>query len=640
MLLRLLPLTLISASLAASCAGAGTTPDATAKTAVKAAMTKAATTENIVFPVCPQVVNVQTDYGAKGDGITDDTAALQKAIDENKGTPKTLYFPNGTYLVSKPVGIFNGKAHSKDRFLVYQGQSEAGTVIKLADNAAGFDDAAKPQIVLSLYQGQSTGDVMHSYVYNLTVDTGSGNAGAVGLRFMSNNTGAIRNLTVRSGDGKGAVGLDMSQGQNGPCLVSHVTVEGFDVGVSTGSSFSLVFEHLTLRDQNVVGFDNRARTTLRGLQSRNRVPALVQQRGGGGSMFLIEADLSGGDAAQSAIVAQGSALFVRDIRASGYGATLEYGKDQKVSGPIDEWQGQPGYSLTGSEPKTLRLPIKETPEVPWESDLTKWVAVKDGTSAAVQAAFDEAARKGATTVYFPGGVNHKISQQIRVWGSVNRVLGMENLITIDDGPDKLFSGGTPVFRFEDLTSDTLVFERFFLLNRWGGPVTAIMFDNPQGVTVVLRNVNHLGSTKAVNARGEWFIDDVSPGRSGTLLVGKGERVWMRQFNPESPLRKMIDVDGGMLWVLGLKTEGRATHIAAHDGAKVEVLGGVSYQSWGKQSLDPPMFVVNDAQVSFGLALYSHKEPFSTLVEENVGGEAKTLPTKGIPGFVSVYRSGG
>ena len=150
-----------------------------------------ASAENIVFPPDAGVVDVKTKFGAKGDGITDDTAAIQKAIDEVKGIPDTLYFPNGTYLVSNSVGIFDGKAHSRDRFLTYQGQSEAGTVIKLKDNCPGFKDPAKPKIVLCYYQGQGTGDVMHSYVRNLTVDVGSGNPGAVGLRFMSNNSGAL-----------------------------------------------------------------------------------------------------------------------------------------------------------------------------------------------------------------------------------------------------------------------------------------------------------------------------------------------------------------------------------------------------------------------------------------------------------------
>lgn len=56
------------------------------------------------------------DYGAKGDGKTDDTAAIQQAIAEGgrcgEGCPATtvtpglIYFPSGTYVVSKPIAAY------------------------------------------------------------------------------------------------------------------------------------------------------------------------------------------------------------------------------------------------------------------------------------------------------------------------------------------------------------------------------------------------------------------------------------------------------------------------------------------------------------------------------------------------------
>lgn len=54
------------------------------------------------------------DYGAKGDGVTDDTDAINEAISaggrcapgtcaSSSTSPALVYFPNGTYVISKPI---------------------------------------------------------------------------------------------------------------------------------------------------------------------------------------------------------------------------------------------------------------------------------------------------------------------------------------------------------------------------------------------------------------------------------------------------------------------------------------------------------------------------------------------------------
>ncbi len=63
-----------------------------------------AAAENIVYPADANVANVQT-YGAKGDGVTDDTAAIQAALNANAGTRQLIYFPNGTYLISSTLAL-------------------------------------------------------------------------------------------------------------------------------------------------------------------------------------------------------------------------------------------------------------------------------------------------------------------------------------------------------------------------------------------------------------------------------------------------------------------------------------------------------------------------------------------------------
>ncbi len=598
--------------------------------------------ENIVFPDDAGVINLKTAYGAKADGVTDDTAALQKAVDENKGKNRTLYFPNGTYLVSGSVGIFGGKPHSSDRFLTLQGQSETAVIVKLKDNCAGFSDPAKPKTILSVYKGQGTGDVMHSYVRNLTVDAGSGNPGAVGLVFMSNNVGAMDHVTIRSTDPKGAgkIGLDLSQEQNGPCFIKRVTVTGFDTGIQTGGNFALVLEHITLKNQNVVGFNNTARTTMRDLTSVNRVTAVKNDRND--FLALIEANLTGGAADAPAITSSNPRIYLRDIKQSGYAGVVKDPSGKIVGGDsLDEWYFGKGQALFPVEIASLRLPIEETPDVPWQTDLTQWARVEpDSDAEEIQKVVDDAAKQGKTTLYFPHGTRYRITKPVRIHGPINRIIGMSSLVDVADLYEE-FKKGPAVFTFEDLSSDALVVERFFLLGGWKCPAHVTMFANKSGKTIVLKDLGVAGRTKQADPGGRWFIEDVSPSRTSTLAIGKGERLWARQFNPESPKAEMIDVDGGQLWVLGLKTEGRATHLRARNQAKAEIVGGVSYQSWGNQPLDPPMVVIVDSDVSVNFGFYHYKTPFSVIVEETVNNVTRTLRRDDLKDYyLPLYRAGG
>ncbi len=56
---------------------------------------------DVSYPESPMIIDVtKPPYNAKGDGIQDDTAAIQRALTDSMGMHKMLYFPNGTYLVS------------------------------------------------------------------------------------------------------------------------------------------------------------------------------------------------------------------------------------------------------------------------------------------------------------------------------------------------------------------------------------------------------------------------------------------------------------------------------------------------------------------------------------------------------------
>ena len=72
-----------------------------------------------------ETLNVK-DFGAIGDGDTNDTAAIRTAFRQARDAKKNLYFPDGTYLY---IGIMNAQGV---RFI---GQSKAGTIIKSTNYA-------------------------------------------------------------------------------------------------------------------------------------------------------------------------------------------------------------------------------------------------------------------------------------------------------------------------------------------------------------------------------------------------------------------------------------------------------------------------------------------------------------------------
>lgn len=73
-------------------------------------------------------INVKTEYGAVGDGVTNDTTAIQNALTAaSAGTRRTVYFPAGTYLVT-------GLTVTGRVYVI--GAGKGATIIKSTTNAA------------------------------------------------------------------------------------------------------------------------------------------------------------------------------------------------------------------------------------------------------------------------------------------------------------------------------------------------------------------------------------------------------------------------------------------------------------------------------------------------------------------------
>jgi hypothetical protein len=80
----------------------------------------------------------------------------------------------------------------------------------------------------------------NNYIFDMTIDVGRGNPGAEGIHWIGHNSSAIRNVTIKSDDGQGFMGLDMRTQYFGPALAKNVTIEGFQYGMGIDQSFASV----------------------------------------------------------------------------------------------------------------------------------------------------------------------------------------------------------------------------------------------------------------------------------------------------------------------------------------------------------------------------------------------------------------
>ncbi len=599
--------------------------------------------ENIVFPKGACVTNIrEAPYKAKGDGKTDDTAAFQKAL---LAQPKNtlIYVPDGTYVISDTL-----RWGTRQTRQVLQGQSMDGTILRLKDQCPGYQDPARPKAMV--WTGQKPAQRFRNGIRNLTFDIGRGNPGAIGVQFIANNQGGVEHVRIQSPDEHGVIGLDLGYtNEQGPCLIRHVHVIGFGIGIMTRYAVdSVTLEHITVEKQRQYGFVNeRQCLSIRKFRSVNAVTGFFNSKGGSVST-LLDSQIKGAAGAEdvpavlNASTDGEAGVFVRNLVTSGYKVAIENrcGTKQGAPGPnVDEFVSHPVLSLFPSPKRSLNLPIKETPEVPW-GDPKDWTCVGDlqpattGTGPKATRNYAEAVQKaidaGATTVCFPNarwgrGVGPNGQQlplygSIHVRGKVRRIIGCEGeLGRAGRGSAAL----APTFIIEDGEAPVVVIERFDTI------YAGLRIIHRSGRTLV---VHSLAASPIVieKGAGDVFIDDVV---SGSVRL-HGGRLWARQLNVEGRGEPKVLNDGGDLWILGIKTEGDSTAVDTRGGGRTEVAGGFIYAN-GNSDPQKKMFRNHDSSLSFTIGeLVIRNQPFHPVLEVRDG------VTKELPKGTNAYRGQG
>ncbi|MBC8127830.1 MAG: glycoside hydrolase family 55 protein, partial [Gloeobacteraceae cyanobacterium ES-bin-144] len=554
-----------------------------------------------LLPPNSGAINVKTELvslgihtsNAIGNGSTDDRAAIQAAInwalDRSGNTrysaPNMLYFPNGTYLIEDTIQSrvsTSGFSSGWRSGMILIGQSRDGTIIKLKNNAAGFTDALarKSMIITGSENPNNTSEAtdgsgneaFRHQIRNLTVDTGSGNVGAVAIDFNASNRGTVKDVLIKTSDTskRGIIGLELRKNGDGvgPLLIKNVTIDGFDTGIQgSNSTFSSTFENITLTNQKVVGVQpGGSMFTFRNLISQNTV-SVIKADSNIAHVSVIGGNFSGGAAGNSAVI-NGGKLLLRDIQSAGYGIVVDNNSGGSPNVPggagtstLNEFTSHPVETLfAGSSRATLRLPIEETPTYT-NNTFSEWANVEtfgatknnsaDDDRAAIQAAIDS----GAKVVYFPNG-SYSVGGQIVIRNSVRRLIGFESSIKQITGfPD------AQLIRFD--STNVVVVENLNIK----GNVT----HNSSG-SLAFAHCDISGETYSNSAAGtgKTFIEDcIAP---VFRLIGPSHRFWARQLNTEHNVTEFRN-DGATVWMLGWKTEHQYNKLEALNGSSTEIFGG-------------------------------------------------------------------
>lgn len=133
------------------------------------------------LPPCDTWANLH-DLGAKGDGTTDDTKAIQAAIDSHKA----IYIPSGRYIVTDTLTL------KPDTVLI--GLNPITTQFDLPDGTAGFQSDAAPKPLIVAPKGGTC------IITGIGIDAGA-NPSAIGLKWMAGENSLVNDVRFLGGHG-------------------------------------------------------------------------------------------------------------------------------------------------------------------------------------------------------------------------------------------------------------------------------------------------------------------------------------------------------------------------------------------------------------------------------------------------------
>ena len=511
-----------------------------------------------------------------------------------------IYLPAGTYLVSDTVSYSDENLYNilqnirwleMNAMIRIVGEDKEHTVIRLQDSCKGFDFGSR-RPVLSFMKGEKSGVSMTNVLKNLTIDIGANNAGAVGVRFFANNSGAVSDVIIRSSDSekRGYAGLEIVDEKVSCALGNNISIDGFDYAIRvTAQQHNVALEHITIKDQRIAGiYHSGSVLSVRDLRSYNAVTAVLTM-GFTAQLVLVDSVLEGGCRDYQAVKLEFGYGYLRNVKTEGYANKKELPYERSSCGIQSLWE---------EVAESTAFDTADLPEPPeFITDYRKFVSVKefgavgDGVTddtAAIQAAMDNT----EYGVYFDCG-RYMVTDTIKIRSNV-KVLDFM-FCDLRVGECLAHNEGGCVFRIEE-GSDPLKICNLFAWEQFHGVMHVFGDNSSRTLFMQMLHAQAAPMYCAYKGGGTVFIESVActvggvpgAGLRKEFLIGEekllsarhipcfkfvNQKVYARQINPERALVEIIN-QGGDLTVIGFKTEEEGIGFKTIDGGKTQILGGI------------------------------------------------------------------
>ncbi len=600
-------------------------------------------------------------FNADPTGVVDASNAIQEAINRYLGTTETIFFPEGTYKISKTIEWqqyrdINNPAEgtrAKSR-LVLQGQGMYKTVIKLIDNALGFNSPANPKPVIITEGDNGIGNqAFENFLKNMTIDVGTGNSGAIAIHYRGCNMTGMEYMRFKSSDpnGAGYCGVYLWDKETGVGYFRHIEIDGFQYGIICNEKWKEVgFEQIKMRNQTVAGvLNNRHPLSMNEVDFEGNVPFMIQNSANPVTVLLNATLKNTGGSSINAIFNNTDAkLLVRNTTFIGYDtAIVNHAAQPSYTGNAIgnlEWVSHARLrNHECNDTTSLNLPILQAPEF-HTNDFSKWANVLDygvipndtasDLSIALQAAIDS----GAEYINVPKAV-YSIASTVKIRNNVRKInFNYARMSTVS--PFFVSAAEDNVWlEFNNTTHGCVIIENLdYSKLRFQGPAqerafSILPFKHQTSDTLVFRH--HLGGLPdeeaslyvAASGAGPFFLEE---GNLGGLEFAPNQKVYIRGNDGiEHPKYGRYLANTTDLWIFASSQESGGIGINAQNSSRVEALGYSIYRRRGGVE-NNAVFDINNSSLSATFAeseAFPGDTPYNIYVKDDQGGQVKLLYSK-------------